>query len=73
MPDLTFAQLWKERLEHYRHIAKRIEWNDTSIFFTFSRATINEITTSMNRCKKVKEKTDKRFTQEAHPHSVILM
>ena len=33
MPDLRFAQMWKERLEHYRHIAKRIEWKDTSIFF----------------------------------------
>ena len=58
MPDLRFAQMWKERLEHYRNIAKRIGWNDTSIFFTFSRATTNEITTSMNRYKKVKEQMD---------------
>ena len=33
MPDLRFAQMWKERLEHYRNISKRIEWNDTSIVF----------------------------------------
>ena len=33
MPDLRFAQMWKERLEHYRNIAKRIEWKDTSIVF----------------------------------------
>ena len=34
MPDLRFARMWKERLEHYRNIAKRIEWNVTSIVFS---------------------------------------
>ena len=48
MPDLRFTQMWKERLEHYRNISKRIEWNDTSMVF-FSHFLGKQQTRSQHR------------------------